>query len=97
MLHEPAAPQTEDHAAEYKMRLGLWMFLFYALFYASFVFLNLYSPTLMESTIAWGLNLATVFGFSLIIVALLQALVYDLMCRRQEAAAGEAVREGESS
>jgi hypothetical protein len=32
-----------------------------------------------------GLNLATVFGFALIIVALIEALIYDAMCRKKEA------------
>jgi hypothetical protein len=38
----------------------------------------------MEAIVFAGLNLATVYGFALIIVALLQALVYDAMCRAQE-------------
>jgi hypothetical protein len=32
-----------------------------------------------------GLNLATVYGIALIIVALIEALIYDAMCRRKEA------------
>jgi vacuolar-type H+-ATPase subunit I/STV1 len=86
MLHEPAAPSGKDPAAQYKMRLGVWMFLFYSLFYAGFVAINLVSPQLMESTVFMGLNLATVYGFALIIVALIQALVYDAMCHSQERA-----------
>jgi hypothetical protein len=38
----------------------------------------------MEKTVFAGLNLATVYGMALIIIALLQALVYDAMCRAQE-------------
>ncbi len=66
------------------MRLGVWMFICYSLFYAGFVAINLYSPVLMEKIVLFGLNLATVYGFALIIVALIQALVYDGLCRRQE-------------
>ena len=84
MLHEPAAPVGKDPAAAYKMRLGVWMFLFYSLFYAGFVAINLYKPLLMEATVFMGLNLATVYGFALIIVALIQALIYDAMCRARE-------------
>ena len=83
MLHKPAAPAGKDLAASYKMRLGIWMFWPYALFYGGFVAINLINPLLMEVTI-WGLNLATVYGFTLIIVALVEALVYDGLCRRQE-------------
>jgi hypothetical protein len=84
MLHQPAAPVGKDPAQHYKMRVGIWMVLAYSLFYAGFVAINLLSPLLMEKTVFAGLNLATVYGFALIIVALLQALVYDAMCRLQE-------------
>lgn len=39
----------------------------------------------MGEIVLAGLNLATVYGFALIIVALIEALVYDAMCRRKEA------------
>jgi len=84
VLHEPASSGGKDAAAPYKSRLGVWMFLLYALFYIGFVAINLYNPLLMEYIVAFGLNLATVYGFSLIIVALLMALVYDRLCRKQE-------------
>jgi hypothetical protein len=85
MLHKPATPVGKDPAGPYKMRLGIWMFIFYSLFYASFVALNLLSPMAMAAIVFAGLNLATVYGFALIIVALLEALVYDAMCRKKEA------------
>jgi uncharacterized membrane protein (DUF485 family) len=86
MLHEPATPVDKDLAATYKMRLGIWMFLFYFLFYAGFVAINLLSPLLMEETVLPGLNLATVYGFALILVALIEALLYDWLCRHRERA-----------
>lgn len=85
MHHEPATPAGKDPAGPYKVRLGIWMFLAYSLFYASFVAINLLSPLAMASIVFAGLNLATVYGFALIIVALLEALVYDWLCRRKEA------------
>lgn len=84
MLHEPAAPVGKDPAVAYKTRLGVWMFLLYCLFYAGFVAINLSSPLLMEKEIVLGLNLATVYGLALIVVALLQALLYDALCRARE-------------
>ncbi|MCX7717365.1 MAG: hypothetical protein N2111_03040 [Candidatus Sumerlaeaceae bacterium] len=86
MLHEPAAQSGKDPAAGYKSRLGLWMFLFYSIFYGGFVAINLAAPLLMEANILMGLNLATVYGFALIIVALIQALIYDSMCHAKEVA-----------
>lgn len=85
MLHEPAKPTGKDPAGPYKMRLGLWMFLFYSIFYAGFVAINLLNPLAMGTIVLFGLNLATVYGFALIIVAFVQALIYDAMCRRKEA------------
>lgn len=85
MLHEPATPQGKDPSGPYKMRLGIRMFIFYALFYASFVAVNLLFPSAMGVVIVLGLNLATVFGFTLIIVALIEALIYDGLCRKKEA------------
>ena len=95
MLHEPAVSSGKDLAASYKMRLGVWMFLFYGIFYAGFVAINLIKPTLMEAKIVAGLNLAVVYGFGLIIVALIQALIYDIMCNRQERALAQAASQQE--
>jgi uncharacterized membrane protein (DUF485 family) len=72
------------------MRLGIRMFLFYLLFYAGFVTINLLAPLAMATILFAGLNLATVYGFALIIVALIEALVYDWLCRRKEAAFAQA-------
>ncbi len=85
MLHEPGSLKGKDPAGPYKSRLGIWMFIAYALFYASFVAINLIKPALMGEIVLAGLNLATVYGFALIVVALLEALVYDAMCRKKEA------------
>jgi uncharacterized membrane protein (DUF485 family) len=89
VLHEPATPSGKDAAAPYKSRLGVWMFLLYCLFYASFVALNLYNPLIMETHVCFGLNLATVYGFGLIIVALILALIYDGLCRKRESDLGD--------
>jgi uncharacterized membrane protein (DUF485 family) len=85
MLHEPATPAGKDPAAPYKMRLGLKMFAAYAVFYAGFVAINLLSPLTMATIVFAGLNLATVYGFALIIAALVEALIYNVLCNRKEA------------
>jgi uncharacterized membrane protein (DUF485 family) len=84
MLHDPATPSGNDPAGPYKIRLGIRMFIFYSLFYASFVAINLISPLSMANIVFAGLNLATVFGFALIVVALIEALIYDWLCRKKE-------------
>lgn len=84
MLHEPSTPKGKDPSGPYKMRLGIWMFILYSIFYAGFVAINLLNPAGMGAIVLSGLNLATVYGFALIIVALIEALVYDWLCRRHE-------------
>jgi len=85
MIHEPAKPVGKDPAGPYKMRIGIRMFFFYLLFYASFVAINLLIPSAMGKVVFLGMNLATVYGFALILVALIEALIYDALCRKKEA------------
>jgi uncharacterized membrane protein (DUF485 family) len=84
MLHEPAAKAGRDPASAYKTRLGVWMFVLYAIVYAGFVAINLVAPNLMEAIVLAGLNLAVVYGFGLIGFALGLALLYNAMCMREE-------------
>lgn len=84
MLHEPAVTSGKDPAFPYKRKLGARLFIAYALFYAGFVAINLTSPALMEKVVFMGLNLAVVYGFSLIIVALIMALLYSRACLKKE-------------
>ncbi len=84
MLHEPAARQGHDPASRYKTRLGVWMFLVYALIYAGFVGINLLWPSAMGSTVLMGLNLAVVYGFGLIVIALILAVIYNSACVKEE-------------
>ncbi len=84
MQHEPAVSSEPDQASGYKTRIGVYMFILYALVYAGFVVINLYNPLLMENIIFYGLNLATVYGFGLIVFALILALIYNHMCAKEE-------------
>ena len=94
MHHEPATPAGKDPAGPYKMRLGLKMFAAYAFFYAGFVAINLLSPLTMATIVFAGLNLATVYGFALIVGALIEALIYNVLCNRKEAEFARAEQPG---
>ncbi len=96
MLHEPAAASKHDPATPYKMRLGAWMFWFYLIIYAGFIAVNIVSPLTMEKIVVMDLNLAVVYGFGLIIVALLQALIYDFACNAKEIELAKPAGEGEA-
>lgn len=84
MLHEPAAPQQEDKAAERKSRLGLKLFFIYAFVYAGFVFIGVSKPELMGIRVIWGLNLAIGYGFGLILLAIVMGFLYHIECSRLE-------------
>jgi uncharacterized membrane protein (DUF485 family) len=84
MLHEPAAHRDVDHAAAFKQRLGLKNLAVYALFYVAFVVVNVVWPASMGWTVVAGLSVAIVWGFFLIILALVLALIYNRACTRHE-------------
>jgi uncharacterized membrane protein (DUF485 family) len=88
MLHEPAANVGKDPAFAYKRRLGVILFFVYGAIYAAFVIINIADASLMEARLFAGLNLAVVYGFGLIILALLLALAYSRACGKKEAALG---------
>lgn len=85
MLHEPAAKAGKDPASPFKTKIGGWMFWLYAIIYIGFVGINLAQPMLMEETVFMGLNLATTYGFGLILFALFLALIYNHLCTAKEA------------
>lgn len=62
-------------------RLGLWLFAFYLVLYLGFVLLSAFAAQVMERPVVAGLNLAIVYGFGLIIGALLLALIYGMLCK----------------
>lgn len=85
MHHGPATESAPDPASRYKSRLGVRMFLFYCLVYAGFVFTNVLTEgKAMQTILVAGLNLAVVYGMSLIVLALIMALVYNYLCTAKE-------------
>ncbi len=85
MLHGQAAEMKEDRATPYKQRLGVKMFGVYGLIYVSFVAINVIQPSLMEVPVLFGVNLACIYGFGLIVIALVLALIYNAYCTGFEA------------
>jgi len=66
-------------------RLGVRLFFVYLLLYGGFVLINAFAPTQMEATPIAGLNLAILYGFGLIIGALVLSLVYGALCSGEDA------------
>ena len=72
---------TQVNPSTDSSRLGLVLFAIYTLFYGGFVLIGAIDPGLMGVEMLAGLNLAIVYGFALIIVALLLALIYGWASR----------------
>ena len=66
-------------------RLGLQLFFVYLFLYGGFVLINTFSPETMELTPVAGINLAILYGFGLIIAALVLSLIYGVMCKGEDA------------
>ena len=62
-------------------RLGFVLFGVYLLLYGGFVLLNTFAPQTMEALPFAGVNLAILYGFGLIVAALILALIYGAFCK----------------
>lgn len=61
-------------------RYGLILFLVYLVVYGGFVALSAFSPETMAAPAIAGVNVAVVYGFVLIGLALVLAIVYMALC-----------------
>lgn len=80
MGHGPAVKMGKDNASPAKTRLGVILFLVYSAVYAGFVAINTIVPSAMAKPMFLGLNLAVVYGFGLIILAIVMGVVYNHVC-----------------
>jgi len=87
--HGPStAEETESAATSARnSRTGLKLFALYLAAYASYVLLNAFAPAVMERMVVPGVNLAVVYGLTLIVLAFVLALLYGFLCRRPAEAA----------
>ncbi|HBG24542.1 MAG: hypothetical protein A2X17_08250 [Bacteroidetes bacterium GWF2_41_61] len=83
-MHGPAAKLGKDNAASKKTRLGVILFLFYTLVYGGFVLIGLVNPELMGLHVIGAQNLAIVYGFGLIVLAIIMGFIYNAVCTRME-------------
>ena len=84
MGHGPAVKLGKDNASAYKTKLGVKMFIAYTIVYAIFVVINATNPKAMEAIIM-GQTAAVLWGFGLIALALVQAVIYNHLCTKAEA------------
>jgi uncharacterized membrane protein (DUF485 family) len=84
MDHGPAVELGVDHASGKKSKLGVWLFIVYTLIYAGFVAIGVTNYELFKTKVLGEQNLAVVYGFGLIILAILMGIVYNWICTKYE-------------
>lgn len=84
MLHKPSSDVNEDYASKKKSRLGILFFFIYFFLYGGFVIIGVVNYELLAVETLWGLNLATLYGISLIVFAVLLGVLYNYYCSRYE-------------
>ncbi len=83
---DPAGPA--DHVDEHldlsarNSRTGLWLFALYLAVYVVFVGMAAFAPETMGQSTPLGPNVAIVYGFGLIFGAVIMAMVYMFLCKR---------------
>jgi uncharacterized membrane protein (DUF485 family) len=70
----------EVASAPRNARIGLALFTLYLMLYGGFMGLNAFAPARMAEPAVAGVNLAIVYGFGLIVGAVVLALVYMFLC-----------------
>lgn len=75
-MHGQSTEWKKDNASSLKEILGKWFFVIYTIVYAGFILINVVSPELMGVDIG-SLNIAIVYGFGLIGLAILLAFIYN--------------------
>ena len=81
---------TPHRGEQFNRRFGLALFFVYLAAYGAFVYLSAFRADLMAAHAVAGVNIAVVYGFGLIVAALVLALIYLKVCVHvDEPAAGE--------
>lgn len=83
MEHGPAAEWKKEKSESFKSRLGLIMFAAFAPIYIVFILITVINPRLMAMDVG-SLNLAVVYGFGIIISAIVFAIIYNRICSKRE-------------
>ncbi len=84
MLHEPTVVEETDNAAAKKSKLGVILFIVYTLVYSGFVLIGLTKPELMGLELMGGQNVAIIYGFGLIVLAIVMGFIYNYFCTKME-------------
>ncbi len=84
MHHGPAVKPGVDRAIKKKTRLGVILFIVYSIVYAGFVAIGVANYELMGKIVLANQNLAVVYGFGLIVFAIVLGIIYNRICTNYE-------------
>jgi uncharacterized membrane protein (DUF485 family) len=84
MLHEPEYKIETDNSAGKKAKLGVILFIVYTLIYSGFVVIGLTKPELMGLKLIGEQNIAIIYGFGLIALAVIMGFIYNYFCTKME-------------
>lgn len=84
MNHGPAVELGVDHASKKKSMIGVWLFIAYTIIYSIFVAIIVTNYKTMGIVVLGEQTLAVVFGFGLIILAIIMGIVYNYFCTKLE-------------
>lgn len=84
MNHGPAVELGVDHASKKKTTLGIWFFFLYTIVYGIFVAIGVLNYEAMGKIVLGEQNLAIVYGFGLIVLAVILGIIYNWLCTRYE-------------
>ncbi len=83
--HENVREDEHPEVVAHNTRLGLVLFALYCLLYAGFMGLSTFAPAVMKSQPFGGVNLAILYGFGLIVAAMVLAVVYLFLAKQPDA------------
>lgn len=83
-MHGPAIKLDADNAAVKKSKLGVKLFYAYTLVYLGFVVIGLVNPELLSLHVLGEQNLSIIYGFGLIVLAIVMGFIYNALCTRME-------------
>lgn len=75
-MHGKTEHMKDTKSSKVKEIVGQWLFMLYTIFYAIFILTNVMSPRFMGIDVG-ALNIAIVFGFGLILLAIILAFAYN--------------------
>lgn len=73
--------KDSDFSEKRKSNIGIRMTILYAIIYGGFVVLSVFFPAMMGVEFLFGMNLAITYGLALILIAIIFAIIYNLMVK----------------